>query len=534
MSVRQHLLVTLAVCLAIMLAATWALHIGQRHEITALAANYAEERRQQLADVTDDQTDTLSIFVQDYSLWDDMVAFAGNLDPEWSRYNIAEVMGRFRLDGVWLGGRDGELLHQVLAGAPLAPPSTEMLARFAKLGDWNEEIRGHYRDGDRVVAVRAMPIQPTADLQRKSTPVAWLVAARVWDKETLSAVARRLRADVSLHAPGEPTPAHAENRIVVRHPLDSPLDGSPVAELHAAFRIEALELGESYNRRESLVFILSGLLLFTLFAWSVHRHVLRPLSLIGESLAAHSPRPLDAISPRLPEFARLADLIRRAFRQQSALEHEIAERVRLGRDLHDGVIQNLYATGMGLAHGRRLIVTDPAEASRRLEETRHTLNETMETLRRFIARAEPETSARANFADACVVLFQTLRLGRGGELDLDVAPETDARLDHQTKADLLLITREAVSNALRHGEARHVSIRLGPEPRPSAPGQWSLRVRDDGSGFDPRFLPGHPGRGLVNIRARAVALGGTLHLAPIPAGGVELSVTWTPTAARVP
>jgi signal transduction histidine kinase len=306
--------------------------------------------------------------------------------------------------------------------------------------------------------------------------------------------------------------------VVVRHPLRGLAGSAHVAEWRATFGAESLELGEHYNDREMLVWLCAVVLVLGLVGWSVTRNVLRPLSHIGASLESDSP--LAGVSKSLPEFARIAGLIRDSFRQREALRREIDERARLGRDLHDGVIQNLYATGMGIAHGMRLVSGDPEKARARLEETLRTLNETMESLRGFIARAEPETAGEVGFADSCVTLFQTLRAHRECQLDLDVAPEADAAIPAGQKANVLFIVREAISNALRHGEARHISVCLRP-----AGDVWALRVRDDGRGHD--FAASDKGgRGLENVRARARDLGGVPCFASAPGGGVEVVVEW--------
>lgn len=523
MSVRRHLLATLVVCLAITLAATYALHLGQMNETAALAANYTDERQEQLDDEVTEQSHELGLFVEDYSKWDEMVGFVGSLDPEWARLNIDEVMASFRVSAVWVLAPDGRILHasfQSVADAPAPPPD---LARIVATKDWTLGIGGFYRDGDRVVDLRARPIQPTADIAHATAPVGWLLAARVIDEGMVAYLARKLHAQVIVHPvleAGAIDRHSPEESIVVHHALEGIFDGGPVAEVHAVFPTTTLELGEHYNRREFLVLVVSGALLLGVVTWSINRNVLRPLTLIGESLEKSSAAPLAGVSAGLPEFARIADLVRRSFRQQEALQHEIDERVRLGRDLHDGVIQNLYATGLGIAHGARLIGSDPAKAAARLAETRQTLNETMDNLRQFIARVEPEGSAEVDFADSCVTLFQTLRVDRTCDLDLDVEPGVDAAIPQAQKANLLFIVREAVSNALRHGEARHIGVtlaRLGEG--------WRLEVRDDGRGCECPPAAG-TGRGLVNIRARAAELGGTLSLISAPDGGVVLGVAW--------
>lgn len=520
MSVRQHLLATLLLCLAITLGMTFALHLQQRHEAETLTANFASERREQLEVAVREQSEALGVFVQDYSGWDDMVAFAASLDPEWARLNIQEVMERYRLSAVWLVSPDGRVLYSHSLGEEGPVPVPSAIPAIVSAASWDEEIGGFYRADGRVVDLRARPVQPTADTERKSRPVAWLLAGRVLDAQFVARMERKLQARVTLvPVSGEPeTPAGPE--IVVRHPLDGLAGAPPVAEWRATFAAKSLELGEHYNDREMLVWLCSVVLLLGVVGWSLTRNVLRPLSRIGASLERDSPEPLAGISKNLPEFTRIAELVRDSFRQREALRREIEERARLGRDLHDGVIQNLYATGMGIAHGMRMVPADPEKARLRLEESLRTLNETMDSLRGFIARAEPEAAGEVDFADSCVTLFQTLRVHRDCRLDLDIAAGADAGIPAGQKANVLFIVREAISNALRHGGAKNISVCL----RPAGDG-WALRVRDDGRGHD--FSASDKcGRGLENIRARARDLGGAPCFAPAPGGGVEVVVEW--------
>lgn len=526
MSVRQQLLATMILCLAITLGMIFALHVQQRHETKTLTESFTRERTEQLADAMNEQSEALGIFVQDYSGWDDMVSFVSSLNPEWARLNIEEVMERYRLSAVWLVSSEGKVLYSHFQGVA-RPEPPDSLSAVVTARNWADEIGGFYRSGDAVVELRARPVQPTADTRRESRPVAWLLAARVLDGQFIERMERKLQARVVLHPPfdqkEEPQVAHA---IVVHHALDGLFGARPVAEVDAVFPKEMLELGEYYNSREMLVWGVATALLLGVVGWSISRNVLRPLGCIASSLEDASAGPLAGVSRGLPEFARISDLIRESFQQREALRREIEERARLGRDLHDGVIQNLYATGMGIAHGMRMMESEPEKARARLEETLRSLNETMEALRGFIARAEPESAAEVDFADGCVTLFQTLRVHRECQLDLDVEPDAERAIPAAQKANLLFIVREAISNALRHGEARNIAVSLR-----RSTGRWELRVRDDGRGSD--FAASkRGGRGLENIRARAESLGGAPRFAAAPGGGVEVLVEWPAARAR--
>jgi signal transduction histidine kinase len=82
---------------------------------------------------------------------------------------------------------------------------------------------------------------------------------------------------------------------------------------------------------------------------------------------------------------------------------------------------------------------------------------------------------------------------------------------------LIRIVREAVSNAIRHGAAQSVTVRL------SGTQGLELTVEDDGTGLA-EGAPGGRGFGLVSMRERAEALGGDLEVAPLPEGGVRVAV----------
>lgn len=529
-SVRSHLIRALLFSSGITLIGILGLHLAQTRETAALTENFIRERTDQLQDAVQEESGRLGLFALDYAGWDEMVTFAGNLDPEWARINIDEVMERFRLDLVWLVAPDGRLLHTSSAEKPNLPtaPPPDLLAALIAEKKWNRETGGFFRSGDQVLDLRARPVQPSGDLERTSPPVGWLMGVRLCDDAFLADLGRRLKASAHLHIPPPlvPDPRPQDGTIVVTSRLFAYPPGLDVAEIHVEFDGESLRLGELYNDLEILVLILSSVFMLGVVTWSARRHVLLPIEHITTSLETNSPAPLAGVDPDLREFARIAEQVKRSFAQSDALRHEIDERIRLGRDLHDGVIQNLYAAGLGLAHARRLIDTDPTRTAARLEEIRLTLNECMATLRGYIARSEPEASGDIDLAAGFQALFQTLAIQTEARLELDVDPDTRTDLPRAVKADLLFVVREAVSNALRHGLAQRIVVALhreGPD--------WVLRVRDDGRGFDPQ--PSNPpprhqssGRGLGNLQARAKELDGRALINSAPGRGCEVIFSW--------
>jgi signal transduction histidine kinase len=186
------------------------------------------------------------------------------------------------------------------------------------------------------------------------------------------------------------------------------------------------------------------------------------------------------------------------------------DRDRIARDLHDLVIQRLYATGMSL-QGSISVISSP-EIAQRVSDAVDALDETIKEIRSTIfalqSRHEAKpVSLRARILD--VVDEVTAALGFPPALELagrlDEVPE-------EVGEHLLGALREGLSNAARHSGASKVEVQV------RAATDLSLVVRDNGSGIK------DTGRrsGLANLEQRASRLGGSFRIEPIAAGGTEL------------
>ena len=187
------------------------------------------------------------------------------------------------------------------------------------------------------------------------------------------------------------------------------------------------------------------------------------------------------------------------------------DRDRIARDLHDLVIQRLFATGMSLQGSSELIAD--LEAANRVRQAVDALDETIRDIRSAIFTLQSRPQARP--AGVRTRILETI-----GEMteSLGFAPSVrmEERLDTLLPAEvadqLLAVLREALSNAARHAGATRVSVAV------TAGSDLTLTVRDDGSG-----LKGSTRRsGLANLADRASKLGGTLRVGPAEGGGTEL------------
>ncbi len=223
------------------------------------------------------------------------------------------------------------------------------------------------------------------------------------------------------------------------------------------------------------------------------------------------------------ELTRERDVRRRAEEDADLKERLLAEsvagKIRLGHDLHDGIIQSLYAVGLTLESVRALAKSDPAEADRRLEQSRAALNNTIRDVRTYISGLAPENLRRGGFAQALDDLVAELGAGRNARFDVKVDDLATALLTPEQAVEALHISREAVSNALRHGGASLITVRVHQGDH-----EICLLVQDNGTGFD-STVRRDGGHGLGNMHARAERLGATVRFTSQPGEGTRVIVT---------
>jgi signal transduction histidine kinase len=305
----------------------------------------------------------------------------------------------------------------------------------------------------------------------------------------------------------------------------------PTGEVHVAFPAPAfIRLALLYQRAAAgLALFAAGLLglWFALVAfawrrprpeavsrspWAAARAEMSGLTQLAKTSAAQE-----------EELDRERDVRRRAEEDVQLRQHLLAQslegKIRLGHDLHDGIIQSLYAVGLTLESVRTLLASDPAEADRRLEKCREGLNGTIRDVRAYITGLGPENLRRIGFAQALDALVAELRADRAVNFDLRIDHEATARLSPEQSIDALQITREAISNSLRHGRATAVTVRVQ-----HSDGEIGLLVQDNGRGFDPAAAAA-AGHGLGNMRARAQRLGASVRVDSRPGGGTRVVVT---------
>jgi len=200
----------------------------------------------------------------------------------------------------------------------------------------------------------------------------------------------------------------------------------------------------------------------------------------------------------------------------------IDERIRIGRDLHDGIIQGIYAVALSLEDVPDLMTEDPAEANARVDRAIDRLNSAIGDIRTFIVGLGADAAA-ASIGSRLAGLADELLLTSGARmaLDLDLADvaEIDARLSIDAATQLLQIAREALSNAIRHSGAPRARLSLRAQDAEAV-----LSVEDNGQGFDTTIPPGRGHLGLVNMRDRTISVGGAIDISSRIGGGTRIIV----------
>ncbi len=195
----------------------------------------------------------------------------------------------------------------------------------------------------------------------------------------------------------------------------------------------------------------------------------------------------------------------------------VSERERIGRELHDGIIQSIYAAGLMLESARHNILTRPEEARNQLTRAIKSLNQTIQDIRRYIFDLRGELP-RDNLETGLRKILKDFRVNTLLETCFSVKGEDEHGLGAERRQHVFQIAREALTNVARHSQARRVEMSLW-----YGANALQLCVSDDGVGLS--RLPNNNGHGLRNIRERARLLGGMLDIDTAPHEGLTIILT---------
>lgn len=192
----------------------------------------------------------------------------------------------------------------------------------------------------------------------------------------------------------------------------------------------------------------------------------------------------------------------------------VEDRERIARDLHDTVIQRLFATGLSLQATARIVETDAKVALARIDAAVDDLDLTVKHIRSAIFGLESSRTSRRGLRDRILVLCHDTAEALGcAPLCLFDGP-VDSGVDDDIAIELLATLREALSNVARHAQASAVQVEV------IVSDDVELRVVDDGCGPPGPDQP--RGHGLDNMEARAVSRGGGFAVSAATPSGTRL------------
>jgi two-component system, NarL family, sensor histidine kinase DevS len=200
----------------------------------------------------------------------------------------------------------------------------------------------------------------------------------------------------------------------------------------------------------------------------------------------------------------------------------LEERDRIGMDLHDGIIQSIYAVGLALDYARLAIEENPDQACHKIEQAIEGLNSTIGDIRSYISDLRPRQLGGRNLLEGLQRLVEEYQKNTMTEAVISAPQDGLAVLPTPHATALFHIAQEALANVAKHAHAGRTNVHL-----------WTtnervlLEVADNGKGFDVESTAMTLGHGLANMRSRAHKVGGEVEISSEPGEGTTV-LAWVP------
>jgi PAS domain S-box-containing protein len=248
---------------------------------------------------------------------------------------------------------------------------------------------------------------------------------------------------------------------------------------------EILEQGYLHNR-EGLLRTKSG--------------EIRSLMVSVESIQLGSTPCLIYLCHDITERKRMEESLRQRERE---LQIALQGREQISQDLHDGILQSLFAVGLNLEVAKSLMPPKTRKASgASLNKAINQLNGVMREIRNFIAELGPDLLEGKDLQAALQSMLISLTENQSTRVRLAVEKRAVQAVSAEQSFHLFRVIQEAVSNCIRHGGAQEARVSLKMLKQ-----GVRLSIRDNGRGFNPHVAKG-VGHGLANMAARAKKIGG--------------------------
>jgi two-component system, NarL family, sensor histidine kinase DevS len=206
-------------------------------------------------------------------------------------------------------------------------------------------------------------------------------------------------------------------------------------------------------------------------------------------------------------------------REQLESLARLQERERIAMDLHDGVIQTVYAVALHLEDAADRVSHSPGEVSTVLDRSIENLHQVIKDIRSYIFDLRAQVSEVDDLSGAIHELAEALRVNTLMDVRAEIDKHASEILEKDQALALFHIAQEALNNVSKHSRATAVSVKLSRALRSVV-----LEVEDNGIGFAAGDAGGAERHGLRNIRDRARAMGAKLFIDSVPGGGTKIRV----------
>jgi signal transduction histidine kinase len=292
-------------------------------QLDLLVGERGSETHRVLQRVLDLRASGAAIHADDYTRWDDFVAFARKPDPKWGQLYLTENISTFGVDIAWVLDDGFHLLFtanpkgdETLSRLPIPLPDLAVALNRSPV----RHFFARTRNG--LLEIWTSSIQPSSDFERRVPPAGYYVVGRLWTPERIAELSSLLEGTVELKEGGVNTAefiaSHETGLIHVSVPL-ADVRGWPVATLFFKTMFPVAPRVDAALHLVLLLIVAGAVALFVVASLSLTRWVVRPLALITESLRTEAPSPLYRLMTHHDEFGHLARLVRDFFAQRESL-----------------------------------------------------------------------------------------------------------------------------------------------------------------------------------------------------------------------
>ncbi|MGE9296987.1 MAG: ATP-binding protein [Puniceicoccales bacterium] len=368
----------------------------------------------------------------------------------------------------------------------------------------------------------------------------YIIVARYWDREFIRTLGQFVGGQLTITPvteleaiPSGFLPDHVAYRV---SEMGLGVSGSPVFGLSALFPLDRFQVENdkaAQRRNQMRMAILALLLLMFAVIW---KWLAYPIQLVSDALEKDDPTLLRPILNEDYDWARIARRLTEASEERLMLNREVREqreqmriqeetakvRSAMARDLHDGVIQSVYAVALQLDRVRRKLPEGSEAATELVKLCQDDLSVVNADLRAYIRGLGPESVQQNGLAEALQNLVNNVQRTTSTPISAHIDPQAQAPLNTMQALHLYQIARELLSNAVRHAEASTISLSLLVKSR-----NIELIAKDNGKGIDKLHIT-EGSYGLKNIHDRATQIGADITFASSAPSGSEIRITLTP------